>query len=514
MEQTSLARLIPGTAPPGYGEDNGDLLVNHIIWGLPADVVPIVAATSQALYRATNGFTDMAGIATKCGPPLISYIDALTAGHKSALYWYWTCPAAGTYMALGYPQTFAASAASPGHYWNDDDELDIKPGETVTAATTLAKHGHLRALQLARTLGCPWDVRVYARAAAHNDLAIMQYAYDNGCPMLHAIGGSIWRIEQALLDSEEGPPIENPIENPIGFWANLDWAWDDETCTTAAANGHLEALQWARAHGRPWGYTTSAAAAAGGHLAALQWAHAQGCPWNEQTTAGAAAGGHLEVLQWARAAKCPWDYTTCSGAAAGGHLEVLQWARAHNCPWDVQTTTGAATGGHLEVLQGARAQDPPCPWELHCSWDENVCNRAAANGHIEVLHWARWNRCRCGPSIYNQAAANGHIEVMKWASTQGWCPIDPGRIWRDASGNLDIMQWLRAQGIGWNYSAEFVYADAVQNDRLDILRWLRAQNCPWPTETFTRLYSSAENHDTTAVLDWLRENGCPEDTTR
>ena len=406
MEQTSLARLIPGTAPPGYGEDNGDLLVNHIIWGLPADVVPIVAATSQALYRATNGFTDMAGIATKCGPPLISYIDALTAGHKSALYWYWTCPAAGTYMALGYPQTFAASAASPGHYWNDDDELDIKPGETVTAATTLAKHGHLRALQLARTLGCPWDVRVYARAAAHNDLAIMQYAYDNGCPMLHAIGGSIWRIEQALLDSEEGPPIENPIENPIGFWANLDWAWDDETCTTAAANGHLEALQW------------------------------------------------------------------------------------------------------------ARAQDPPCPWELHCSWDENVCNRAAANGHIEVLHWARWNRCRCGPSIYNQAAANGHIEVMKWASTQGWCPIDPGRIWRDASGNLDIMQWLRAQGIGWNYSAEFVYADAVQNDRLDILRWLRAQNCPWPTETFTRLYSSAENHDTTAVLDWLRENGCPEDTTR
>ena len=433
MEQTSLARLIPGTAPPGYGEDNGDLLVNHIIWGLPADVVPIVAATSQALYRATNGFTDMAGIATKCGPPLISYIDALTAGHKSALYWYWTCPAAGTYMALGYPQTFAASAASPGHYWNDDDELDIKPGETVTAATTLAKHGHLRALQLARTLGCPWDVRVYARAAAHNDLAIMQYAYDNGCPMLHAIGGSIWRIEQALLDSEEGPPIENPIENPIGFWANLDWAWDDETCTTAAANGHLEALQWARAHGRPWGYTTSAA---------------------------------------------------------------------------------AATGGHLEVLQWARAQDPPCPWELHCSWDENVCNRAAANGHIEVLHWARWNRCRCGPSIYNQAAANGHIEVMKWASTQGWCPIDPGRIWRDASGNLDIMQWLRAQGIGWNYSAEFVYADAVQNDRLDILRWLRAQNCPWPTETFTRLYSSAENHDTTAVLDWLRENGCPEDTTR
>jgi hypothetical protein len=61
----------------------------------------------------------------------------------------------------------------------------------------------------------------------------------------------------------------------------------------------------------------------------LQWARANGCSWNEDTCASAAAGGHLEVLKWARANGCPWNALTCFDAAAGGHLEVLQWARAN-----------------------------------------------------------------------------------------------------------------------------------------------------------------------------------------
>ena len=51
----------------------------------------------------------------------------------------------------------------------------------------------------------------------------------------------------------------------------------------------------------------------------------------------AAAGGHLEVLQWARANGCRWNAWLCSGAAEGGHLEVLKWARANGCEWDVWT---------------------------------------------------------------------------------------------------------------------------------------------------------------------------------
>ena len=69
-----------------------------------------------------------------------------------------------------------------------------------------------------------------------------------------------------------------------------------------------------------------------GGVALLRWARANGCPWNERTCATAAAGGHLEVLQWAHDNECPWDERTCALAAMGGHLAVLQWARANGCP--------------------------------------------------------------------------------------------------------------------------------------------------------------------------------------
>merc|ERR1719389_156775 len=84
----------------------------------------------------------------------------------------------------------------------------------------------------------------------------------------------------------------------------------------------------------PLGRTDVHVRCEGGHLEVLQWARAHGCPWDEVTCALAAENGHLEVLQWARAHGCPWDEETCAKAAENGHLEVLQWARAHGCPWD------------------------------------------------------------------------------------------------------------------------------------------------------------------------------------
>ena len=73
-------------------------------------------------------------------------------------------------------------------------------------------------------------------------------------------------------------------------------------------------------------------AAEGGHLEVLQWARAHGCRWDERTCAQAALNGHLKVLQWARAQGCPWDEQTCAKAAENVHRAVLQWARAQGCP--------------------------------------------------------------------------------------------------------------------------------------------------------------------------------------
>ena len=41
--------------------------------------------------------------------------------------------------------------------------------------------------------------------------------------------------------------------------------------------------------------------------------------------------GHLEVLQWARAHRCFWDEATRAGAALN-YFKVLEWARTEGCP--------------------------------------------------------------------------------------------------------------------------------------------------------------------------------------
>ncbi|CAN0303301.1 unnamed protein product, partial [Ectocarpus sp. 6 AP-2014] len=119
---------------------------------------------------------------------------------------------------------------------------------------------------------------------------------------------------------------------------------ETDICSTAAKNGHLDVLQWAKINGCPWDEEACLVADEGGHLEVLQWARSNGRPWDEQTCRGAAEGGHLEVLQWARSNGCRWDEGTCHGAAYGGHLEVLPWARSNGCPWDEQTCRGAAYG--------------------------------------------------------------------------------------------------------------------------------------------------------------------------
>jgi hypothetical protein len=88
----------------------------------------------------------------------------------------------------------------------------------------------------------------------------------------------------------------------------------------------------------------------------LRWAREHGCIWDEQTCASAAEDGHLEVLKWARERGCPWDWVTCFHAAHYGHLELLRWAWEHGLPWAEITCEAAAENGNLggaEVCAGA-----------------------------------------------------------------------------------------------------------------------------------------------------------------
>ena len=130
-----------------------------------------------------------------------------------------------------------------------------------------AGEGHMDVLQWLRSIGCQWCSRTCKSAAGNGHLAVLQWARANGCD------------------------------------------WDSETCSAAAAGGHLQVLQWSRANGCDWDSSTCRSAA----VREVTWRLLQ---WGREpmvatgivsTCSAAAAGGHLEVLQWARANGCDWD---------------------------------------------------------------------------------------------------------------------------------------------------------------------------------------------------------------
>ena len=299
-----IARLFPNT--PGYNEDNGALL-DLILHALPADRIQTVVTVSRSLAHAGGSIQP-----EECGLPLISYEDALGAGHIPALRRYWSNPEDAARL-------FAAPIST------ETPHLDDGFYSANTTMRYLITHGQFEALQLSRARGCPWDITICYIAAKYSRLEILQWAraQDPPCP------------------------------------------WHEHACTIAAKYGRLEVLQWLRRQEPPcpWSANTDYQAAQYRQLACLQWAHDNGCPRaGEYTCEVAAQNGHLAVLQWVRAQDPPYPWTSrvCTEAAKGGHLEVLQWARAQDppCPWNF-TAIQAATNGHDEVAQWLR--DNGCP---------------------------------------------------------------------------------------------------------------------------------------------------------
>ncbi len=98
-------------------------------------------------------------------------------------------------------------------------------------AAELAREGHLKVLQWARSQGCPWNVWTCNNAAAGGHL--LKWARSQGCP------------------------------------------WDERICANAAAWGHLEVLEWARSQGCPMGCEDMCPCCS---WRPLKWARSQGCP--------------------------------------------------------------------------------------------------------------------------------------------------------------------------------------------------------------------------------------------
>ena len=208
-----------------------------------------------------------------------------------------------------------------------------------------ARAGNLAVLQQAFWSACPWDERTCTAAAQGGHLAVLQWAREHGCPWgamclgLAARAGHLAVLEWA---AEQGCPLEDWDGELVagGLVRQHPLSRGTFLCREAAAGGHLHVLQWARAHGCPWGLEDNlnalSDAAERGDLTMLQWAHAAGAPSVGTDVCCSAAGeGHLHVLRWARENGFPWDSNTTTFARDAGHTECLEWALANGCepPW-------------------------------------------------------------------------------------------------------------------------------------------------------------------------------------
>ncbi|VVC38144.1 Ankyrin repeat-containing domain [Cinara cedri] len=236
---------------------------------------------------------------------------------------------------------------------------------------------------------------------------------------------------------------------------------------TAASNGHMDCLVYARSLGFQWDSKTCKNAASNGHLNILKYAHENSCPWDKTTCTAAAKYGHLDILSYAHENGCPWDKNTCSSAALHGHVSILKYAHEHGCPWDEQTCRWAAKGGRLLTLKYAH--------ENGCPWNVKTCKSAARNGYLKTLKYAHKHGCPWDVSTTIMAARNGDLKMLKYAHENG-CP--------------------------WN---ERVCSEAAGSGNLNVLKYAHKNNCPWDDST---CISAAQSRNRDAY-NYALKNGCP-----
>lgn len=168
-----------------------------------------------------------------------------------------------------------------------------EPHEWTCAVAALK--GMLNALRwLHRVRGCPWNTLVFTFAVRGGHLRVLEW-----------------------LRSVRAPC------HPLSL-------------AHAGLCGHVHVLAWAEAHRVPWRSTELCIfAAANGHVDVLQYAHEQACHLLPEILAHAGFGGHVRVFAWAEARGLPWRCTElCTFAAAHGHLDVLQYAHERGCPYE------------------------------------------------------------------------------------------------------------------------------------------------------------------------------------
>eukprot|EP00941_MAST-03F_sp_MAST-3F-sp1_P002800 g2800.t1 len=225
------------------------------------------------------------------------------------------------------------------------------------------------------------------------------------------------------------------------FIRNRRHPWQSKNiCESAAKNGQLELLQWAKELDCGWSECITLAAISGGHLQIVKWLKSEKlAKLDEKCCEAAAKRGDILLLQWLHNENCRMDETTCHRAAENGHLHILKWIRfvkQSSSLWSEKVCIATASKGHQNILEWLHKQDVP--------WDARACAAAAQNGHLDVLKYLHKNGCPWNEDTTTAAAESGNLEILKWARSQNPpCPWHSAEYLEAINCNSYVLKWLR-----------------------------------------------------------------------
>ena len=406
--------------------------------------------------------------------------------------------------------------------------------------------GHFRCLEYAHKHGCSLDSTDICSNAAHwTSIEMMRYAFERGAPLsTEALLVAASRSNASAGEDvavlrfccENGPEFISkggsdllkcavkagnlPIFEYLVTLQLFENTWKDTICDSAAVEGQLAILQFARTHGAPWGVKTIAVAARKGHLECLQYLQENGCPHDETVCSEAATMGQLDCLEYAHEQGFPWDEGTCAVAAERSRFPCLRYAHEYGCPWDARVCASAAKNRNLEML--TYAHEHGCPWdarvcataaknrdlkmltyahEYGCPWDARVCAIAALNRDLKMLTYAHEHGCPWDEKTCANAAAEC-IECLIYAHEHG-CPWD-AKTCTAAAGNKNF-KYLRMNHYSLfnpprGHQSRVTYLERMEQ----ALAYAHEHGCPWNESACV----AAVRQGNLAQLTYLHEHGC------
>ncbi|RLN43697.1 hypothetical protein BBJ28_00013362 [Nothophytophthora sp. Chile5] len=265
----------------------------------------------------------------------------------------------------------------------------------------------------------------------------------------------------------------------------------------AAINGRLEVLQFlhgldAPAPVQPRGHNRGKGSSEPKQNGRRPWA-------THAAMDGAAANGHLEVVQWLHANRTEGCTTAAmDGAAVSGHLHVVQWLHANRSEGcTTLAMDGAATNGHLEVVQWLHAN-------MSTGCTSGAMSVAASDGHLEVVKWLHANRSEgCSIKAMDDAATHGHLKVVQWlyANRFEGC-TDDALVGAIECDHLRVAHWLLMTPIIDEVPSDMCMAYSNKNsfETLLFMHWFDTPTfCSDDLTTVVEQFNGASDF----ILDWL-----------